>query len=399
MTKAQVRCGVCGASTGAVSFPEELCPRCRRTYRDELEIAAPEPAPLDAVEKLRLKWLAGEIDQPTIAAHIGVKQPYVSRLLNRSRRPSPMVARAIARLVGEDYEGGKLLGPDDLYRIAQVVRMAESLRTLGRAETALPELSTTIRDLDRAWESGQRDEDFALVYIDALLAYAVTLGDLSPDEESGPLRAAQRAVTISESYANNSGMAYALNTLGNQQRIANQLRTARETILRAASLEAGALAAGASASWLARIVAEQGDEPAFEEMINRARRALDRLPGTDLFVNPLSIAEIEIRGLLKLGKAAQASSRLSTMPEPGRESAPQWQVISAITAAEGLVAAGEIEVAIPAFAAAADAATRQYMPRQLQRIVRALVPIMSPASQELVAEIRRRIESPEAFTG
>jgi tetratricopeptide (TPR) repeat protein len=286
-----------------------------------------------------------------------------------------------------------VLDADDLVRVGRIVRMSERLRNAGQASEAKRELAPTLEELFRAEAAGQRDEDFRLTMLDGLLAYTIINGDLSPEEEtSQTIAIAKRAVRVANETEDEAALAHALNALSNQQRIGGELSDAYKTIRRALPLRRGAADHCYSAVMLARIASETGDTATFRRAMRLAWENLERVDRPTAVINPLSIGEIEVRGLLALGRPAEADQRLSEIDGYSATTvAPQWRIILSITAGEIALAKGDEEGGLRILAAAAEAATRQFLPHQLQRIERALERARSEDARDLKRSVQRAI--------
>lgn len=293
----------------------------------------------------------------------------------------------------DDRRANKHLDGDDLRRIGQIVGMAEDLRNAGRAGAANRGLTPALADLKQAAAAGQRDTDFSLVLLDGLLAATVVRGDLATEEDRPQTIAlAKNAVRVSLAVSDDAGRALALNVLGNQQRIGRQFDGALASVARANALQIGPAAACSSAITIARIASERGDTEQFRDATRIAWTNLDLVKEPTAVINPLSIGEIEVRGLLALGLADEAAGRLE---EVGRYHsatiAPQWQIILDITSGEAALAQGDLESALAILAQAADSATVQFLPHQLQRIGRILRAGRSEDARALRLDVLRRV--------
>jgi transcriptional regulator with XRE-family HTH domain len=350
---------------------------------------------------LRTKKRDAGWSQENLARRLEISQSHLSRIFNRQKRPSDAVSRRIAPLVGLSYaEAGlpdqtrMLLTPDQLRLSGSVVRLAEHLRNSGRADLAYPELGPILDDMLRAERAGQDDDEFKLLLVDALLASTLIIGDLSTEQETPrAIALARHASEIAEVRSNEATQAQALNALGNQQRIGGLLNDSYESVMRASQLETGPRSQCYSSITLARISSERGDTASFSLAMRDAWRHLERVSRFTSVINPISVGEIEVRGLLALGRPSDAFDSLSKVYDYREPVAPQWRIILAITAGEVSLALHDEETALKTLVDAAEAAELHILPHQLQRIDRALRRTASNDGRAFRRNVRDRLKT------
>jgi uncharacterized protein HemY len=86
--------------------------------------------------------------------------------------------------------------------------------------------------------------------------------------------------------------------------------------------------------------------------------------------NRFTIREVRLRGLLTIGRIAQAVDLAVRYPADGCPPSPHWRVIELITAAEALARAGDEGTAETMLTAAVSDAETLRLPHQVQRIIR-----------------------------
>lgn len=90
-----------------------------------------------------------------------------------------------------------------------------------------------------------------------------------------------------------------------------------------------------------------------------------------MLFNPFTFREIELRGLVNTGRAADAVRLFHTGLPDAAAVSPQWHIIERVTAGQVLLAGGQRDEAEQALRAALTAAEVSLLPHQIQRTIRA----------------------------
>ncbi|MEV6431763.1 hypothetical protein [Nocardia sp. NPDC051463] len=204
----------------------------------------------------------------------------------------------------------------------------------------------------------------------ARVALGVSLGTVLPEERlSLAARWTGLAVTVAARLEDQTFYAHALRMHGNELRKAGHVGAAVARLEQSLALSTQPADLGGSLAFLCRATGELGHADKFDAALLEYRRLLDRNAGSGLLFQPFTLREIELRGLLGIGRVAEAGQLVSV--SVGTPSAPQWRIIERVTTGEVFVAINQPADAANAFADAIESAEHHRLPHQIQRTIRA----------------------------
>lgn len=328
---------------------------------------------------LRLYRRVNGLSQESLAAVLDYDKSYVS-MIETGRRTIGDVStrRHIARVLGLPMHVLGVTDNDDADFAAMIqfgdsaIRLAEIARQAGRAVEAVNELWPLVARLEARAAEGRAERDTLLLLAQGRAALGVSLGTVLPEERlAAAARWTGRAVVIAERLGDAEFLAHALRMHGNELRKADHVGAAIARLSRAESLSEDPESRGAALALLARAAGEHGDRDLFDRAITGYRRLLDDVGVQGLLFNPFTLREIQLRGLLATGRAAEAVRLLAEVQGTCAPAAPQWHIIERITTGQVLLAAGHRDGAVETFTAALGAAEARRLPHQIQRVIRA----------------------------
>ncbi|WP_051499303.1 helix-turn-helix domain-containing protein [Nocardia sp. BMG51109] len=401
------RCQACGVTIGRYTA-DPLCPTCAATTDEGHAVAIVPATPIASAVWLWATPEAGTAiatrDLPTIlrayrringlsqialAELLGYDKSYVS-MIETSKRAITDVAsrRHIAARLGLPAHVLGVTGTDDAeYRAMlqfgdSTVRLAEIARQAGHAVEAVNELWPLVARLEARAAEGHMERDSLVLLAQARVALGVSLGTVLPEERlSAAAKWTGQAVTVAANLDDPMFYAHALRMHGNELRKAGHPGAAIARLEQSLELSADPAEQGGSLAFLCRAAAELGDAATFDRALGDYRRLLDCNFGSGLLFRPFTLREIEIRGLLSLGRLGEARRHIHD--PPGEPAAPQWRVIERVTSGEVLAAVGETDTAAAAFTDAMKSAEHHRLPHQIQRAIRASA---KAGMRELAAE-------------
>ena len=107
-----------------------------------------------------------------------------------------------------------------------------------------------------------------------------------------------------------------------------------------------------------------------DEYAERCRQQLEQAPSiSNFFVNPFSLREVRLRGLLLTDRRDGAERFVNASSVIGKPS-PTWAVMERVTMAQFHLATGEKDVAEAELDAAMSAARAAQLPHQVERAIR-----------------------------
>ncbi len=255
------------------------------------------------------------------------------------------------------------------------VRLAEIARQSGHASEAVAELWPLIARLEARMDDGHTERDALHLLARARVGLGVALGNVLPEERlSTAARWTAKSIDIARYFDNPAFTSYVLRMHGNELRKARIHGAAVDRLQHAAALAPDPAAKAAVLPLLARAAGTLHNQPLFDEAMRETNRLLDETEHTSLF-NPYALHEIRLRGLMTTGRTGVAIQLIEQgSPVPTTTVAPQWRVIELITVAQVRLTADDCSSAAQSLHTAVDEASRQRLPHQLQRIVRAAHP-------------------------
>jgi transcriptional regulator with XRE-family HTH domain len=408
------RCEQCGAMLSRYN-PDNRCSLCQAAARDQHTTVMPATRPppgggalwvwaapsAQAVLSTREPGLIltayramHQLSQAQLAELLGFDQSYISRLERGERRVRDirLLAHIANRLAIPPHLVG--LSSDDADDFAAMVQFAESTlrladvaRQSGRAVDAARELGPLVARLESRLAEGRADRDALILLGQGRLALGTALGHILPEERLAvAARWTGRAWSLASRLDDTALQGHVLRMHGNELRKAGHVPAAIARLSQAAAMTDQVALRGATLALLARAAAEHGDTGMFDTAIGEASRLLE---GTDQFtmlLNPFSIREIRIRGLLATGRINRA---VAEADQPDHSSAaplvaPQWRVIDKITSGAAMLAAGDTDATVEHARAGISLAETYRLPHQVQRALRLLRATPGDAARALL---------------
>jgi hypothetical protein len=166
------------------------------------------------------------------------------------------------------------------------------------------------------------------------LALGTALGHILPEERLAvAARWTGRAWSLASRLDDAALQGHVLRMHGNELRKAGHVPAAIARLSQAAAMTDEVSLRSATLALLARAAAEHGDMGMFDTAIGEASRLLEVTDQFTMLLNPFSIREIRIRGLLATGRVGRA---VAEAERPDRSAAalvvaPQWRVIDRVT--------------------------------------------------------------------
>ncbi|MFJ3625800.1 hypothetical protein ACIPQ3_06885 [Streptomyces albidoflavus] len=253
-----------------------------------------------------------------------------------------------------------------------MVHLAMAAREQGRAADALLELDALVGIVEtRAREARATRQDMMLLAV-ARVAVGVALGDLLPEAHLGlaALWAASGAELLSRLEGEPSRLAHALRMQGNELRKAGRLEEAVTTLQRARVMSPDLKGKATTSLLLARAASETGDVALLTQSVEHCRQALEQEPDiASFFLNPFSLREVELRGLL-LTSSGKAAERVATRAPSFSSPPPAWTVMERVTMAHFHLVTDDKETAAANLRGAIHDARSLHLPHQIERAVR-----------------------------
>ncbi|MFD1149834.1 helix-turn-helix transcriptional regulator [Saccharothrix hoggarensis] len=374
---------------------EPVCPTCHASARHAPPImpvrpltpavwlwSAPEAAAAlrtrDLATILRVYRRVNGFNQERLAALLGYDKTYVSMIETGRRTISDVTTRRhIARVLGLPMHVLGVTDNDDADFAAMIqfgdstIRLAEIARQSGRAVDAVNELWPLVARLEARAAEGRAERDTMILLGQGRAALGVSLGTVLPEERlAAAARWTGKALVVAERLGDPVFLAHALRMHGNELRKADHVGAAVVRLSRAVAVSDDREGRGAAFALLARAAGEQGNADLFDRAITGYRDLLDAEAGRGMLFNRFTSREIELRGLISTGRAAEAVRALQT-DVSGPPVAPQWHIIERVTAGQVLLAAQHRDGATEAFRSALTAAEVHRLPHQVQRTIRA----------------------------
>ncbi len=383
------RCGQCGAP-GSPSGRPAGCAACQLPASLAVAGAGPAGAAawLPVAERggaggdlraiLRGYRSAAALTQQQLADMLGYDRTYISMIESGRRNVTDRGTLAhIASTLAIPPHALGIVGPDDADFAAMlafgtsVIRLAEVARQSGRAAEAISELWPLIARLEARVSTGYAEPETMRLLAQARMSLGVALGHLLPDERlATAARWTGRALRIAWHLGDRPLLGPALRMHGNELRKAGHPAAGMVRLRQALQADDHPVRQGAGLVLLARAAAESGQADLFEAATSQCTRALETAPQHDVLFSPFTVREVRLRGLLAIGRTAQAVDLAGRYPADGGPPSPHWRVIERITTAEVLARAGDEHTAETMLTAAIRDAETLRLPHQVQRIIR-----------------------------
>ncbi|MGW2325278.1 helix-turn-helix domain-containing protein [Streptomyces sp. NPDC001700] len=337
------------------------------------------------------------LSQTALGNLLGYDKTYISMVENGrrtiddvpSRRRIAATLRLPAHVLGvTDYA--------DADHVAMVqfgdstLRLAEIVCRAGHATEAVAELWPLAARLEARVTDGHTERDALTLLARARVGLGVALGHVLPEERlPTAARWTGQGLAVAQHLGDPAMTAYALRTHGNELRKSGLVGAAVDRLRHAVAVAPDDDERAAALALLARAAGELGDTSLFDDAVRRIHRLIERITPTSL-VNPFTLHEIRLRGLLATGRVAGAVRLLNEQPPQTYVITPPWRVIEHITAGNVLLRRGDHSGADERLSAAVTDATAHRLPHQLQRVIRATRHAL-PAIREQAEQGLRRL--------
>ncbi|MFB8003162.1 helix-turn-helix domain-containing protein [Nocardia sp. NPDC056000] len=368
--------------------------------------AAPEAATAIATRDLptilRAYRRVNGLNQIQLGELLGYDSSYIS-MIETGRRPITDVTarRHIAGRLGIPAHVLGITGTDDAEFRAMLqfgdstVRLAEIARQSGHAAEAVNELWPLVARLEARAAEGHLERDSLVLLAQARVGLGVSLGAVLPEERlSSAARWTGQAVTIAARLDDPMFRAYTLRMHGNELRKAGHPAAAVARLKESKELSRDPAALGGTLAFMCRAFGVLGDAERFDTALHEYRTLLEGNTGSGLLFQPFTLREIELRGLLCTGRAAEAGRLVHV--QAGRPAAPQWRIIERVTTGEVLAAVNELDSAAVFFEDAIEDAEHRRLPHQIQRAIRATA---QAGLDELATEARAALARIRSLLG
>ncbi|WP_238598759.1 helix-turn-helix domain-containing protein [Saccharothrix sp. ALI-22-I] len=333
----------------------------------------------DLATILRLYRRLNQLSQERLATLLDYDKTYVSMIETGRRTISDVATRRhIARVLGLPMHVLGVTDNDDADFAAMIqfgdstIRLAEIARQAGRAVDAVNELWPLVARLEARAAEGRAERDTLILLGQGRAALGVSLGTVLPEERlSAAARWTGKALAVAERLGDSTFLAHALRMHGNELRKADHIGAAVARLGRAVATSDDQEGRGTAFALLARAAGEQGNPDLFDRAISGYRDLLDSGNARGMLFNPFTFREIQLRGLISTGRAAEAVRVMQTDQPNAVPVAPQWHIIERVTAGQVLLAARQRDGAADALRAALIASETHRLPHQIQRTIRA----------------------------
>jgi transcriptional regulator with XRE-family HTH domain len=340
---------------------------------------------------------AHHLTQQQLGDRLGFDQSYVCRIENgrRTVRDIPTLNRIAAqlgippRLLGlttatdADFEAMCLFAESSL-RLANLVRRA------GRPMEAVCELWPLVARLESRSTAPPADPDVLILLAEGCLALGTALGDILPEEELHfSTRWTRRALDLASELGDSALRFHALNLHGNELRKSGRHVDATVLFAEALTDDGSTELHGDTLVLLARARGEMGDARGFDQAIHGASSLLGAQSEASVLLNPFSVREAHIRGLLCTGRESEALLLVNTTSvtvKDHRAVSPQLQVMERITLGAVLAAGGDVDAACEVLGAAVGDGEAYSLPHQVQRAIRAAESMTTKAAERVTAQ-------------
>ncbi|MFD7501618.1 helix-turn-helix domain-containing protein [Streptomyces sp. NPDC059850] len=337
------------------------------------------------------------LSQTTLGNLLGYDKTYISMVENGRRTIDDVPSRR--RIAATLRLPPHVLGvtdPTDADHVAMLqfgdstVRLTEIARQSGHAREAVAELWPLVARLEGRVADGHTEREVLVLLARARVGLGVALGHVLPEERL-PVAArwTGQGLAVARHLGDPAMTSYALRMHGNELRKARLIGAAVDRLRHAVAIAPGDAERAAALTLLARAAGELGDGELFDEALRGNRGLLEQVAHTSL-VNPFALHEIQLRGLLKTGRAERAVRLIDSQPPASYAVTPQWRVIEHITAGSVLLRRGDPTGADERLSAAVTDATAHRLPHQLQRVIRATRHAL-PATRERAEQGLQRL--------
>lgn len=337
----------------------------------------------DAGQVLKHYRSLHHLTQRDLAALLGFDQSYISKLENGQNLRDLATLKHIAtcldlpgQWLGITAEEPSSMQNLELMEVApSVIRLSQTVRENGRADTAVNELWPLILRLDALVAQDSDNSRLLLTLAAAQATLGIILGDLLPEEALWiSVHFFKRAVAIADEHGDALLKAEVYRGCGNELRKHKQYTEAISYLEHAFFLAPDGLTKGIAAALLARTYGEMGDKENFHDAMGSVLYAQDKTTSFTPTFNPITVHEVHMRGLLNVGEVTLLPSLLEqdTSRSFAVSVAPQWYVISQLTRAEAKFCIGKIDEGLANLKMALIGAEMCQLPHQVQRAIRSV---------------------------
>ena len=317
------------------------------------------------------------LSQSRLADRLGYDTSFISMLETGRRSLQDVTSRRhVARVLSLPPHLLGVTDPADADHHAMVafadstVRLADVARAAGHATDAVNELWGLVGKLEQRAINGNAEPEVLEVLTRARTSLGVCLGTVLPEERLHVAVAWTRRGALAAQASGSDLQSWALQMYGNELRKIRRDAEAVRILGAAADAALDDDQRGAALALLTRAAGQAGDEGLFTAACHAVEGLLDRRGsvGASPLLHPYSWSEIKIRGLLDLGRPADAR-RLAARAADSADlpPTPQWSVIAGITMADVCLTAGNADEAEAQLLDALDGARRYGLPHQAQR--------------------------------
>jgi transcriptional regulator with XRE-family HTH domain len=350
---------------------------------------------------LRFYRAANGLNQTQLGSLLGYDKTYVSLLETGRRRLTDIgsIEQVCEQLGLPPHVLGITTSADTDHRLVlqlgeSTVRLAEIARQSGQATAAVAELWPFVARLEARVADGHAERALLHLLARARVGLGVALGNVLPEERlSTAAHWTAKSLEITRFVDDPHTTSLALRMHGNELRKTGLHGAAVERLVQAASLAPDLDTRAAALPLLARAAGALGNAPLFDRVMKEADSALGQVAHTSL-LNPYSLHEVRLRGLVATGRRAAAIRLADDAPRPATAVAPQWKVIEMITTAQVRLAAADRQSASEALNGAVHEAAAQRLPHQLQRVMRMAdqwLPDIHAAAQQAFARLKHEM--------
>ncbi|MEV8395763.1 MULTISPECIES: hypothetical protein [unclassified Streptomyces] len=320
-----------------------------------------------------------QISQARLSELINIDRTLVSRLETSDRRLESITDRIrLADRLGIPHVAfgiGSAGQQDHMEMIAcgeSVVRLSLVAREQGNPTDALRELNRLVRALEDRTRNGKATRGDISLLATARTEVGVALGDLLPEAHlDAAVQWTGSGTRMTEFLEDEPRLsAHTLRMHGNELRKAGDIDGAVEALQRAVEISSDLGGRATASLLLARAASENGNVAMLDQCIEQCRQALEQDPSiSNFFINPFSLREVELRGLLLTARHRDAE-RVATQATVMGAPPPTWGVIERVTMAQFYLTTGETDVAAVELRAAILDAQILRLPHQVERAVR-----------------------------
>lgn len=329
------------------------------------------------------------VQQAELGHLIGVSQTTVSQIVGRNRPATIEQRMKLVRVLGLPLSAVGLsegprgsIGTELIRLIPGMTTAAERLRATGDSIDAV-ELMELLNSQVVALRSANPDEQWARASIQVKLTLGLILGDVVSRNRLWVVTGhTKTGLDMAESLGDRDLIFSGLLRHGNELRKAGQPGDGVNHLEAAVGAASDDRAKNVALVPLLRAYAETQNRSDFDRTLRALKDSLEDVDKWTPGFHPLSVAEIELRGRIRLGEKMMGIAEIEKAESQviGHASpAPQWRAIASLTKGEALFATGEPEAAIEQLGEGVRLARKFGLAQQLQRAREILSPNLAIA--------------------